>query len=70
MFKNLDDKNCPLECSLKNKGCLTDYDGSSLTLVTSTISFVTTENEVGQVSDVCVQCFNGVSSDETDVQLV
>ena len=43
-----------MKFSLKNKGCQGDYDGSSLSLVNSAISFATTEKEGGQVSDVCV----------------
>ena len=43
-----------MDCNFKNKGCQADYDGSSLILVTETISFATTENEGGQVLDICV----------------
>ena len=43
-----------MECKLKNKGCQADYDGSSITLVTASISFSTTEIPDGQIIDVCI----------------
>ena len=70
LFKNLDEQNCKMKCYLKNKGCQDEYDGSSLILFNSIISFATTEKEEGQVSDVCVQCSNGASTEEIEIQLV
>ena len=56
---NLDKQNCPMTCNMKNKGCQTVYDGTSLSLADTTkISFARTDVKDGQVSYICVFCKN------------
>ena len=70
LIENLDQSNCPIEFTLKDKGCQSDYEGTKLTLVGSIISFASTEVTGGQISDVCVVATNNAGSIHREIQLI
>ena len=71
VIQNLDKQNCPMKCVVKNKGCQADYDGTNLSqTVDLKISFATTKNIEGQVSEVCFICTNIVRSMQSEIKLI